>query len=1228
MKKDKNKRRTAPRTELPLVCPPDRAGMSPAIRYGGMACRMLMIFLAVFGLSLFVCDALRLEQQEIVVSSGFLALVSLGFVAVFSAMALSSAGLISGAVLLTGGLVALLVSSGEPMQLITRTVLTAKNVVLTRLYNLGYYGMVRYISDVGYSAAHGQEYYFKLAVVLLIAVIALVFTLSCIKRVNIVGPVVVSALLIGAVFTYNLSRTNWGVVLVIASFVGLIAMHTYDRIFTDEPSADRYDCETVIFPAEQRPTLPEGELTPDAARRARKQARREAREQARKHKKEGTQRTVEEELDSYFASSVKAARAPRDRGTRRTPEQRREARERARQVRAVVSYDRAVRTSRRAQGGFAAVGAFVLAMLLLLMPALTVTGSFNTIEAIDKKMEYYREYVTALLMGNDPILDELSYQNDKSNFEPHSTTATPLSFTGKKIMTVETQYTANVYLRGWIGTSYENGAWSAVSDEQLEAYRTLYGTTKDANEIMFNYFYSIMDSSVTEEKDLSSAVVSKLKYGLVGMQVNIDREETGDSLVYMPSFYRVDDAVMSERADSVGLREYGSADTSEVTFVDYFDGIYTGRKFMSELAYASVAYVTIMQRNDWYQNVAELIAANNSGYNDAYDQIAKYASNVAKGKRASIDSIVNSIFPEDVESLVSVSQEEGSSEVVIEMDYPRGRVQYTYSTVTGEMLDYKITKFTEFISVDPETGEESTYTLAFVPTGIDLCTRYRYVMTAEQKRELAYAYYWQYAYTDFVYDTYLTPVSELSDTVRNTLSSIVEAYDAEHAESNGYRLLDLAAEQHSESAEVYEARHKLVMAIVDHLKDNYTYTLTPTQSAQALPDGVDNFLAVTHEGYCTQYASSLALMLRAAGIPARYVEGYVACDFNRNYNTEAAGRYIATVRDYNAHSWVEVWYDGVGWVQYEATSVYYDDMYVTQTGTSSGSSRPWYVEPNEETEEDELLGRVASALTVSEGMVEVLRDDLRLLIGAAKYREQLDYVEQLLAGYRATYEQYSAEYEAHRDDTDYSSDGLMTALTAVETDIEELVTAPLALIDGQIEALQRLNGTIRIIMIIVLVAALLVALVIWLDRRARRAENERMQLLAAVEAGEDAPAHRRETAHSIIAWLSELLAAYGSAPRAGEFRDDYARRLEDEYINVFGRLVRTGGEDGEQTTELVSDTDLVHIFEAIAAEEFGHGMRDDELREVAIFCRRIRGAAPRRLTRGRRVYYHFVKRVI
>lgn len=97
--------------------------------------------------------------------------------------------------------------------------------------------------------------------------------------------------------------------------------------------------------------------------------------------------------------------------------------------------------------------------------------------------------------------------------------------------------------------------------------------------------------------------------------------------------------------------------------------------------------------------------------------------------------------------------------------------------------------------------------------------------------------------------------------------------------------------------------------------DYLTYNAEYDPNAAAPPEGEDPvvyFLNVSRRGYCMHFASAAALLLRSAGIPARYVTGYVA-DLK-------SGR--ASVPDSNAHAWVEVYLPGYGWEPVEVTPAY------------------------------------------------------------------------------------------------------------------------------------------------------------------------------------------------------------------------------------------------------------------------------------------------------------------
>ena len=77
-------------------------------------------------------------------------------------------------------------------------------------------------------------------------------------------------------------------------------------------------------------------------------------------------------------------------------------------------------------------------------------------------------------------------------------------------------------------------------------------------------------------------------------------------------------------------------------------------------------------------------------------------------------------------------------------------------------------------------------------------------------------------------------------------------------------------------------------------------------------DGVDHFLFSLQEGYCDYYASAATVLLRAVGIPARYVLGYAPGRLNTTLG-------VYEVLELNYHSWTEAYFPGYGWVSFEPT---------------------------------------------------------------------------------------------------------------------------------------------------------------------------------------------------------------------------------------------------------------------------------------------------------------------
>jgi hypothetical protein len=90
----------------------------------------------------------------------------------------------------------------------------------------------------------------------------------------------------------------------------------------------------------------------------------------------------------------------------------------------------------------------------------------------------------------------------------------------------------------------------------------------------------------------------------------------------------------------------------------------------------------------------------------------------------------------------------------------------------------------------------------------------------------------------------------------------------------------------------------------------FTYTLEPPLLGE---NPYDEFLFKTKLGFCEHYAGSFALLMRAAGIPARVVTGYQGGEINPLTHE-------LVVRQADAHAWTEVWVEGMGWLRADPTA--------------------------------------------------------------------------------------------------------------------------------------------------------------------------------------------------------------------------------------------------------------------------------------------------------------------
>jgi hypothetical protein len=120
------------------------------------------------------------------------------------------------------------------------------------------------------------------------------------------------------------------------------------------------------------------------------------------------------------------------------------------------------------------------------------------------------------------------------------------------------------------------------------------------------------------------------------------------------------------------------------------------------------------------------------------------------------------------------------------------------------------------------------------------------------------------------------------------------------------RVTDLARQSTAAAANSYDK----AVALQSYLQTHFVYTLD--QGSSTSSDPLANFLFVRKAGHCEYFATAMTVMLRSLGIPARYINGFQTGEYN-----DVGGDYI--VRASDAHSWVEAYFPGRGWITFDPT---------------------------------------------------------------------------------------------------------------------------------------------------------------------------------------------------------------------------------------------------------------------------------------------------------------------
>ncbi len=274
------------------------------------------------------------------------------------------------------------------------------------------------------------------------------------------------------------------------------------------------------------------------------------------------------------------------------------------------------------------------------------------------------------------------------------------------------------------------------------------------------------------------------------------------------------------------------------------------------------------------------------------------------------------------------------SAATISISNLRRKKDYAYTTYVPVISnDFRLSGDTV---IEPKNKSEYSYT-AFANSGnlFVLNTSNLYV-------EKEYSSIWkEYSkYVKYIYTKVPTGLSEVNGIVDGLVNGTGYGYKGKGMAQSNIAIAD---------------------RIREYLKANIKYSLT----TEKLPEGEDFvswFLFQNKKGYSAHYATAMAVMLRMANVPARYVEGYVITPDDFKNSTRVENGYFSTdLTDINAHAWIEIYESNYGWIPIEATPGFFEGSLVENMSANEET-----LDTPENNEEETYQHNDNSALTIYE----------------------------------------------------------------------------------------------------------------------------------------------------------------------------------------------------------------------------------------------------------------------
>ena len=797
--------------------------------------------------------------------------------------------------------------------------------------------------------------------------VTVLYSVLIIQTVRVIPLSVSVVLLTVPVFILNVTRTNFGFSLIIPFIAGVVALWICDRRYLGakdravrrreariakraakrekkrlrrmEKQQRRHDAAVAYYDV-----LDAGGKKKDArrarhrvlhkekieARERRKAVRLEkrlARKEAKKQKKQLTRitknaRRAEKKAVKKLAPAIrrqekkavrltaKAAAAAKKRAASESRKAAKAAKaaERRRARAAKIAEDEKKRAYRRriaAGGGFAGFISALLSLIVASIIAVTCESFAPVIPPIYDPISALNEEITAWISGGDIDLNELAKHITVPDLHDRKISFDPVVEWQKPFLELTSSVRMPIYLRHWTSYEYDLAAdtWRGYATDLVDKYREMFGKTFTPDELRTNYYHYLYPAAT----EVTEFGLSRSFYeaAFATAFVTVTRVDGSDYLLYVPAY--LDTGL--NFLDGVSLR------ASAKKCSRYFDGIYSSRNYREEGTFGTYSFLTNMSYGTTRvgttlmldETAYEALVTCATAFEEYKTRIEDDWTLVGQSIRAPLlDNAVVSVVKNEDGSFDYTSFLDAAHAYCVARGLAGSRATMIDRYINEWTRDERRTFFTDTLQelayrsyvLDPEngyrtkTGSDAVAALADVilrQKGITLTTVTKTAILYERPEDVSP----------------LEAINEQRRVIYNTDAVVAT---------------DRAAKTLTE--------HELVMTVIDYLCGNMEYTKRPSEMPENTAYGnvLETFLFETKEGYCVHFATAAAALLREYGLPARYCEGAIVTSFSTN-RTNGAQDYAAKVSDRNLHAWIEVYYDGLGWVQYECTPTYYEKMY-------------------------------------------------------------------------------------------------------------------------------------------------------------------------------------------------------------------------------------------------------------------------------------------------------------